>query len=271
MKTKRAPSRYSALARYADSLQGKGRYSFRREEAVKALGVSDEALQTAARRLAAKKRLVSPRRGFYVIVPIEYRSAGAPPPDWFIDELMKFQERPYYVGLLSAAALHGAAHQQPQEFQVVSDAPLRPTKAGRARLHFFTKRHFEPTPTIQMKTETGLMRVSTPEATALDLVRYASSAGHLANVATVLAELVEKIEPKKLVETAKLDVELSHVQRLGYLLDLVEAARLADPLAVWAASQRPRTVMLRPGREARGAKRDERWHLVVNEDIEVDQ
>ena len=85
-------------------MQGKGRYSFRREEALDALGVSDEALQTAARRLTAKKRLVSPRRGFYVIVPLEYRSAGAPPPDWFIDELMKFQERPYYVGLLSAAA-----------------------------------------------------------------------------------------------------------------------------------------------------------------------
>ena len=194
MKTKRPPNRYAALAKYADSLQGKGRYSFRREEALDALGVSDEALQTAARRLTAKKRLVSPRRGFYVIVPLEYRSAGAPPPDWFIDELMKFQERPYYVGLLSAAALHGAAHQQPQEFQVVSDAPLRPTKAGRARLRFFTKRHFEPTPTLQMKTETGSMRVSTPEATALDLVRYASSAGHLANVATVLAELAEKID-----------------------------------------------------------------------------
>lgn len=30
-----------------------------------------------------------------------------------------------------------------------------------------------------------------------------------ANVATVLVELAEKIEPKRLVETAKLDVELS--------------------------------------------------------------
>ncbi len=29
------------------------------------------------------------RRAFFVIVPIEYREAGAPPPNWFIDERMK--------------------------------------------------------------------------------------------------------------------------------------------------------------------------------------
>ena len=148
MKTKQASSRYSALSKFADSLQGKGRYAFQRAEALGALSVSDEALQTAARRLAAKKRLVIPRRGFYVIVPLEYQTAGAPPPDWFIDDLMKFQERPYYVGLLSAAALHGSAHQQPQEFQVVTDASVRVTQAGRARIRFFMKRHFE-TPTMQ--------------------------------------------------------------------------------------------------------------------------
>jgi predicted transcriptional regulator of viral defense system len=248
-----------------------GRYVFHRAEALAALGVSDEALQTAARRLAAKKRLVSPRRGFYVIVPLEYRTAGSPPPDWFIDDLMTFHGRPYYVGLLSAAALHGAAHQQPQEFQVITDAPLRPTTAGRARLRFFTKRHFEPTPTIRVKTETGSMRISTAEATALDLVRYVASAGHLANVATVFADLAEKIDPERLVEVAKRDVELSHVQRLGYLLDLASGTRLADPLAEWVASQRPLPILLRPGRASGQAKRDERWRLVVNESIEIDR
>ena len=49
----------------------------------------------------------------------------------WIDDLMRFHHVPYYVGLLSAAALHGAAHQQPQEFQVVSGAVLRPLTVGR--------------------------------------------------------------------------------------------------------------------------------------------
>ncbi len=39
------------------------------------------------------------------------------------------------------------------------------------------------------------MRVSTPEATALDLVRFVTAAGHIGNVATVLAELSEELTP----------------------------------------------------------------------------
>ncbi len=115
------------------------------------------------------------------------------------------------------------------------------------------------------------MRVSTPEATALDLVRYAASAGHLANAATVLADLVEKIDARRLISAAKRDVELSHIQRLGYLLDLIEATRVADPLASWVGSQRPRLVVLRSGRSSRPSKRAERWHLIVNDSIEVDR
>jgi predicted transcriptional regulator of viral defense system len=104
-----------------DSYQAAGRYVLAREQALETLGVSDDALKKSVQRLVAKRRLAIPRRGFFVIVPIEYRHAGAPPPSWFIDELMKFCGRRYYVGLLSAAALYGAAHQQPQEFQVVTD------------------------------------------------------------------------------------------------------------------------------------------------------
>ncbi|HVE87152.1 MAG TPA: type IV toxin-antitoxin system AbiEi family antitoxin [Myxococcales bacterium] len=267
---KREHKSRSSLAGFVDALQGSGRYVLTRPEAIEALGVSDEALQAAVRRLAAKRRIVVPRRGFFVIVPVEYRSAGAPPPDWFIDDLMKFECQPYYVGLLSAAALHGAAHQQPQEFQVVTNAPLRPTRAGRARIRFFTKRHLERTPAIQVKTETGFMRVSTPEATAIDLVRYARSAGHLANVATVLGELAEKLDPGRLVEAARADVELSHVQRLGHLLDLVGAASIGEPLAAWLEAQRPRVIALRPGRALKTAARDSRWHVAINEQVEVD-
>jgi len=32
------------------------------------------------------------------------------------------------VGVLSAAAIHGAAHQQPMIFQVVTDKPTRPAE-----------------------------------------------------------------------------------------------------------------------------------------------
>ena len=114
------------------------------------------------------------------------------------------------------------------------------------------------------------MQVSTPEATAFDLVRYVEATGHLDNVATVLAELVEKIESRRLVAAAKTGVELSVVQRTGYLLDLVGAARVTDRLAAWLAEQAPRPAPLRPDRPSDDATADDRWQLLVNEKVEPD-
>ena len=258
------------LAQLVDTFQASGRYVFSRDDAMAAFGSSETALQNAARRLAAKGRLVMPRRGFFVVVPLEYRSAGAPPPSWFISELMRFHARPYYVGLLSAAAIHGAAHQQPQVFQVVTDRPLRPATAGRSRILFFHKRQIRSTPTSKVRTETGTMRVSTPEATALDLVRYVAEVGHLGNVATVLAELAEEMDGTRLVEAACAGVEFTVVQRLGYLLDDVGFPDLTDPLAHWLADQRPRLTPLRPDRPKKEVPRNQRWKVAVNETVEVD-
>lgn len=258
------------LAAFVDALQASGRYTFEKADALKSLKLSRLAFKSAARRLVAKERLVAPRRGFFVIVPLEYRSAGAPPPSWYIDALMRFHRLPYYVGLLSAAALHGAAHQQPLEFQVVTSSPLRPARAGRARLRFFTKRHIERTSAMDVKTETGTMRVSTPEATALDIVRYTKQAGHLSHVATVLTELAENLNGRRLLEAAQGDVELSCLQRLGFLLEHVGAAHVAKPLARWLSTRHLRLAPLRPDRACEGVPIDPRWSLLVNEAVEAD-
>ncbi len=258
------------LSALVDSYQASGRYVLSREQAFATLGVSGEALKKAVQRLVAKRRLAAVRRGFFVIVPVEYRDAGAPPAAWFIDDLMKFSGQPYYVGLLSAAALHGAAHQQPQEFQVVTNEQLRPAIVGRARLRFFRKRGIERTPTIEMRTETGTIRVSTPEATALDLLRYLQAAGHLGNAATVLAELAEKMDAERLADIAKAEGDVYTAQRLGYLLEQVGAGEVGAALAAWIASLRPRFVPLRSDRPAHGAARDARWRVLVNEQVEAE-
>jgi hypothetical protein len=48
----------------------------------------------------------------------------------------------------------------------------------------------------------GTILVSTPEATAIDLVGYQHHAGGLDQVATILSELVENINPEKLAAAA---------------------------------------------------------------------
>lgn len=258
------------LSELVDSYQASGRYVLTREQALAALEVSGEALKKAVQRLVAKRRLAAVRRGFFVIVPVEYREAGAPPPAWFVDDLMKYYGQPYYVGLLSAAALHGAAHQQPQEFQIVTNEQLRPAVVGRARLRFFRKRDIERTPTMEMRTETGAIRVSTPEATALDLLRYLEAAGHLGNVVTVLAELAEKMNAQRLADIAKVEGDVYTAQRLGYLLEQVGAGEVGAALAAWIAEQRPRFVPLRSDRPARRAAKDARWRVLVNEKVETE-
>ena len=79
------------------------------------------------------------RSGFFVIIPLEYRSTMTLPPEWFIADLMACLEQPYYVGLLSAASLHGAAHQQPQQFQVVTTVPQREIRKKGLAIRFFFK------------------------------------------------------------------------------------------------------------------------------------
>jgi predicted transcriptional regulator of viral defense system len=265
--------KFSSLASYIDELQINGQYTFTREEAMTKLNmVSLDAFRLAALRLIKKRRLLRLRNGFYVIVPTQYAKIGAPPANWFIDALMKFQQQPYYVGLLSAAALYGAAHQQPQVFQVVTTKPLREIVLGRFCIQFFTKKSITLTSHQAIKTPTGYMRASLPEVTGLDLIGYNRAAGHLSHVATVLTELQEIMDENRLsalLETGT--VTSPNVQRLGYLLEQMEAKQaLMLPLKEWAKKHNLHYVPLRPDAPYKKTDRNSEWKLYVNEKIEAD-
>ena len=92
-----------------DDLAAAGRYHFTAEEMRSALGVSGTASKLALGRLIKQRKVASPARGFYVIVPPEYRSLGCLPADQFIPALMEYRKLRYYAALLSAAQYHGAA------------------------------------------------------------------------------------------------------------------------------------------------------------------
>src|SRR3990170_3982800 len=128
---------------YVEGLLAHGRHTFTREEAEASLKSSTIATYHSLRRLQKRGWLAMPRRGFYLIVDPEHRQLGALPATAWIDDLMRFHGISYYVGLLSAAAMHGAAHQQPQEFQVVAGAVLRPLTVGRVRIRFFFRRRMK--------------------------------------------------------------------------------------------------------------------------------
>jgi len=256
------------MANWVEHVQAQGRYTFTREQVASETGRSFVAVQSAMRRLIEQGRVASPRRGFFVVVPPEYRVTGAPPASWFIDELMRHFKQPYYVGLLTAAALHGAAHQQPLAFQVITSKPTRAIRVGSISIRFLMNGRLAQMPTIEKQTETGTMRVATPEACAYDLVRYPAAAGHLGNVLTVLSELVEQCDKDALLRIAPL-VRLPDVQRLGYLLDQLEEAELATPLYAWLRQQTVRPVLLVPHMPPRDSSPN-RWFVLSNTLMESD-
>jgi hypothetical protein len=105
-------------AKFISDLVAKGRYCFSAEEAAGTLGTSAIATRAALRRLRQKGEVAMPYKGFYIIVPPEFRNIGCLPAGHFIPSLMAHLKEKYYAGLLSAE-YHGAAHQRPQVFQVV--------------------------------------------------------------------------------------------------------------------------------------------------------
>jgi predicted transcriptional regulator of viral defense system len=262
-------STYPSAREYAARLAAGGHYHFTSQEAQSALGVSPDAAKLALNRLAKQKIIASPARGFYVIVPPEYRSIGCLPADQFVPALMKRLGLSYYAGLLSAAQYHGAAHHRPQEFQVLLAKNRRPIRCGAVRVIFAARNRIADVPVQSFNTPRGTILVSTPEATALDLVGYPDRAGGLDHVATILVELAERIDPEKLAVAAQ-TAPLPWAQRLGYLLERVDAGAQASALKSHVNRHARQAVPLVPTRPHESSQRDADWKLYVNADVDAE-
>ncbi len=266
MKSEESPPR---ARQYLDNLVSASHYTFTTAEARAVLGLSPAALKVALNRLARRKLIVSPVRGFHIIVPPEYRSLGSLPADQFIPALMKSLGLRYYAGLLTAAQYHGAAHQRPQEFQVFVEKSRRPIACGRVRVVFIVRKNLQKVPVQSFNTPRGTLLVSTPEATALDLVGYQNHAGGLNQVTTVLSELAEKIEPETLAGIAA-TAPISWAQRLGFLLEHAGADDKTAALKAYVRKHTHESTLLLPKARRKNAARNDDWKLYVNADVEID-
>lgn len=257
---------------YLENLQSEGQYWFIRQEAIKALQLTDNAFKLAAYRLMIKGKLKRVRGDFYIVVPPEYLAVGSLPASWFIDAFMSHLNQQYYVGLLSAAALHGAAHQQPMTFQVITNKPTRPIVMGQVSIEFFYKKNLYTHFYQPIKTTTGTMEISKPEITAFDLVRYMGASGQVNQVATVLCELAEQLDPLILGELLnKNEVDITAAQRLGYLLDILQLPVSLDALAKELKQKKTSARLLVVGSDQPIIEHNHRWHILVNEPVEPDE
>jgi predicted transcriptional regulator of viral defense system len=259
------------IAEFVDACQRRGQYTFTDAELATQSPQTAVARRAALRRLHQRGRILRPlpRHGFFVIVPYEYHSMGAPPSAWYLDALMRYLGVPdYYLGLLTAAQWHGASHFAVQETQVIASKQLRPIHVGREQIRFFSKANASDTPVEVRMLENGPIRVSTPAATALDLVRYLNASGGLNMAAAGLRELSKKLKPSTLQEAIAAEPNPAVTQRLGYILERVAGARMTAPLSRRLAQQRPRPVPLDAQAPVKGAVLNVRWRLWINATIE---
>jgi len=257
------------ISKLPDALLAVGVHAFTTDDAAAAAGIKPGSARPALSRLIKNKLAFSPARGLYVPIPSEYRSWGVVPAAWFIDPLMTHLGRDYYVGYLSAAEVHGAAHQRPQVFQVVVDRELRDRDLRRVRLRFITNRDAAELPTVRRNTPTGTMAVATPELTAVDLANRPRKGGALHNVATVLIELAEdgKLDEEKLAELVP-SFPLAASRRVGWIIEHFTDVRLdALAVSVTAAVDEP-SILDQYG--PRSGPLDRRWRVRANREIEPD-
>lgn len=257
------------LEKYIETLASRGQHHFTTGDAVKALCTTPVAVRAALRRSRQKGRIAAPLSGFHLIVPSEYRSLRCLPAEQFVPQLMDHLGKPYYVGMLSAAQFHGAAHQKPQEFQVVVRTNRPEIRCGQVRVRFVARRNLEEATTEVVNTARGTLRISSPEATTFDLVGYPDRCGGLSNVATVLGELAERLRPDRLLQES-VHSPLPWLQRLGFLLERVGAVELSEALSARVRAEADAYVPLHVGRAASSASRDSRWKILVNETVEPD-
>lgn len=254
----------------------RGRYIFTKDD-VKNLNlpVSNQALQNSLNRLVEKGVIMSPWQNFYVAIPTEYKLRGVVPPSFYIDKLMQFLGRDYYVSLLTAADLAGASHQKAMAFQVMTNGgPIRSGVKNGTKLEFTLRRNLPLEYTRRFKTQTGYMNVSGPELTALDVVAEENKVGGLSRAAEVLVELCENTS----WDADKFPLincfSSVTIQRLGYLLEKIEYHEQADCLYA-LFKQTDKTMRKMPLKQTVATNVtmpiNSRWKIIENYELEIDE
>lgn len=256
---------------FINALLSQGRFSFSTPVAMEALRLGKIPTLNALHRLKKNKLVVSPAKGFYLIVPPEYQIYGCLPADMFVADLMRYLNQPYYVGYLSAAQFYGAAHQKPQRFQVVTTKNRPPIRCGRIYIEFIANKNIASLPIKKFNTAAGTIVVATPEVLAADLVTSPQHAAGISNVATVLLELSENINEKRLHELTKINSALFWIQRLGYLFESLKVERLTSSLAKTLARKKLHWVRLVSRSPYKPLIRDAKWKIIVNVEVEPDE
>lgn len=157
-------------------------------------------------------------------------------------------------------------------FQVITDKQTRDITVGNVHIEFAYKKQLFPHYYAFKKAISGTIQVSTPEMTVFDMLRYLSLSGQINHVATVLIELAMHMKPSILALLVRDgNVDIIAAQRLGYLLDVLELSVDLQPLEQALKGKKISRRLLVTQSDAPIIEYNERWHILVNEQVEPDE
>jgi len=250
----------------ADWLLARGKSSLTTAQAAQLMGVPADHVR--ARLGSRGTEFTSPARGLWIPVPPEYRLWGAPEGIEIVDLMMAHLGVDYYVGWLTAAAIHGSSHHAPQAFQAATSRRVVDRTVGRTVFRFRVRSGIPALPVIGWPTRSGSARVSAREVTALDVASDIRFSGGLNNAATVLVELAEDGLELPLLADIAARFPVAAVRRIGWIIEEIggqDATKLRD-----AALDRNLTPsLLHPSMPVRGPV-NQRWRIRVNSEVEAD-
>ena len=270
-------SEYNNINAWVEDLPKRGRLCFSKTDVEQQFpNLTGHNLLIALNRLVVKKKIQSVWRGFYAVILPDYGLEGIVPPIDYIDHLMRHLGKQYYIGLLTAAELYGAAHQAPQEFLVISSSTkLRKKVEQNVKINFVAKKTIPQKQLTQMMTRSCYVNVSNPLLTAYDLICYSKNIGGINRAATVINDLSEKIRftniDKKFIQSFAPVV----TQRLGYIFEELGFEELSNKLYRKAeiAGQKFRKTTLIVVDKTKDLSKypvNDKWQLIINEQIDTD-
>lgn len=260
------------VSQYLAELARSGQYYFVLNQVAEELGHKKNSISVSLSRLAKSGKVQMIRKGFGIITG---NTNGPLDPSYFLDAMMKHLEAKYYVGLLNAAAYKGASHQAVMSYTVVTDRFLKPIKLKGLTIDFITKKHFDDISEIEKVGGLGgYFYISSPELTAIDLIRFPKKSGQLNNIATVLSELNESIKEEKLKNISeKGRTPIAALQRLGYIFDVILGEeKLSEVIYKVIVKRKTQLIPLSIGKASnKETAIDKKWYLKINTRVEPDE
>lgn len=260
------------VSEYIKQLQSFEEYSFSIEEVIKNASKDSTAVKRELSRLVKKKEVLNLRKGFYLIIPPRYTSSEKLPIQLYAEKLFKYLDRNYYVGLHTAAKIHGASHQQSQRDYLIIETPKLNTVQKRSfDIRFLTTGAWPKSNIEIKKSDAGEYKISSPTLTFMDLIHHHNKIGGINRMLASLEELTEEMHEIDLEELISWYHHKSTLQRAGFLLEeLIGENTLTDIIQEKLKQQPYFPVLLSPKKIQKPGAVDNKWKVDVNIKLESD-